>query len=286
MDALARLSSAEIAAVTTLVDAATAADGVRPLNDEAVLGLRRPGETHWLLSDEGALAGYAQYSPVFGSGQLLVHPDSRRRGHGRALLDAVLDAGASGVWAFGHLPGARALAAASGLREVRGLLIMERPLTTADAHPVAAPPGVVLRPYRDSDAEDLLAVNAAAFEHHPEQGSFSLADLAARQAEPWWDPAGLIVAEGVVPGEASGMLGFHWTKRHDAATGEVYVIGVHPRAHGRGLGTVLLDAGLAHLAASGCERVILYVESDNPAVRLYERTGFAVTHTDVLYARP
>ena len=31
----------------------------------------------------------------------------------------------------------------------------------------------------------------------------------------------------------------------------------------------------AHLAASGCERVILYVESDNPAVRLYERTGMA-----------
>ena len=282
MDAVTHLSPADLAAVTALVDAVTAADGVRPLNDEAALGLRRPGETHWLLRADGGLVGYAQFSPAFGTAQVLVHPEHRRRGHGRALLGAVVTAGASGVWAFGNLPGARVLAAASGLAEARGLLIMERALTPADDHPVAAPEGVVLRAYRDADADALLAVNAAAFAHHPEQGALSHADLAARQAESWWDPAGLIVAEAAGAG-ASGLLGFHWTKRHDAATGEVYVIGVDPAAHGRGLGTVLLDAGLAHLAASGCRRVILYVEADNPAVRLYERSGFVTAHTDVLY---
>ncbi len=139
---------------------------------------------------------------------------------------------------------------------------------------------MTFRAFTDADADALLAVNAAAFADHPEQGTFAAADLRARQAESWWDPAGLIVAE-----DAAGLVGFHWTKRHDAATGEVYVIGVHPRAHGRGLGGALLDAGLAHLAGAGCERVILYVESDNPAVRLYERAGFRVAHTDVLYGR-
>ncbi len=278
MDAHPHLDQADADAVAALADAVTAADGVRPLNDEARLGLVRDTERHWLLRDADGLAGYAQFSPAFGTAQVCVRPDARRLGHGRALLAAALDAGASGVWAFGDLPAARSLAAAEGLRPTRGLLIMERPL--ADAPPPPAPPGIHWAAFTDADADAFLAVNAAAFASHPEQGAFSADDLRARQAEPWWDPAGLILAE-----DAAGLVGFHWTKRHDATTGEVYVIGVHPRAHGRGLGTALLDAGLAHLAAAGCRRVILYVEADNPAVRLYERAGFTVAHTDVLYGR-
>ena len=84
--------------------------------------------------------------------------------------------------------------------------------------------------------------------------------------------------------EGDDVRGFHWTKRHDDVTGEVYVLGVHPRGGGRGLGGVLLDAGLAHLAAGGNSRVILYVDAGNaPAVALYERSGFRVVHTDTLY---
>lgn len=279
LEATDQLSSADAAAVTALVAAAEAADGVRPLNDEAVLHLGRDGARHWVLRDGAEVAGYAQLQPEFGTAQFVVHPDRRRAGRGRALAEAVLDAGATGLWAFGRLPGAVALADRLGLAETRGLLIMERPLEPTA--PPAAPEGITLRAFTDADAEAVLAVNAAAFAHHPEQGDFSAADLAARQAEPWWDPAGLIVAE-----DAEGVVGFHWTKRHDADTGEVYVIGVHPRAHGQGLGTVLLQAGLAHLATSGCTRVILYVESDNPAVRLYERSGFTEAHRDVQYTRP
>ncbi len=43
-------------------------------------------------------------------------------------------------------------------------------------------------------------------------------------AEPWFDPAGLLLAE-----DADGtLLGFHWTKRHDERLGEVYVVGISP----------------------------------------------------------
>ena len=46
----------------------------------------------------------------------------------------------------------------------------------------------------------------------------------------------------------------------------------------------LLAAGLEHLAATGSTSVHLYVEASNGrAVELYERTGFAVVHRDVLY---
>jgi len=67
--------------------------------------------------------------------------------------------------------------------------------------------------------------------------------------------------------------------------GEVYVLGVDPAAHGRGLGRVLTLAGLHHLAGRGLDTVLLYVEADNaPAVRVYEKLGFAVHTADVMYS--
>ncbi|HTF39040.1 MAG TPA: GNAT family N-acetyltransferase, partial [Propionibacteriaceae bacterium] len=60
-----------------------------------------------------------------------------------------------------------------------------------------------------------------------------------RMAEPWFDPAGFIVAT-----IEDTMFGFHWTKQHQDQLGEVYVLGVAPSAAGRGLGKALLLTGL------------------------------------------
>ena len=278
MEPLSSLTPAQHARGLDLCAAAEAADTVAPLNEEARLQLGRPDALHWVARDGDTVVGYAQWQPANATGQLVVHPDHRRSGHGTSLFAALLaDVPEPAVWAFGDLHGAQRFAASAGMVPGRGLHIMERELT--DAVPREVPEGVRLRPFTDADADAFLAVNAAAFADHPEQGHFSAADLANRQSEAWWDPAGLILAE-----DAEGVVGFHWTKRHDDVTGEVYVLGVHPRGGGRGLGGVLLDAGLAHLAAGGNSRVILYVDAGNaPAVALYERSGFRVVHTDTLY---
>lgn len=158
---------------------------------------------------------------------------------------------------------------------------------------VAPAPGVRLGHWRDGWERDpeqetaaLLAVNAAAFAHHPEQGGMDRADLDARMGEDWFDPAGLLLATD----EATGaLLGFHWTKQHSSALGEVYVVGIAPAAQGRGLGRTLTLAGLHHLAGRGVDEVLLYVESDNaPAVAVYSRLGFAHADVDthVMYRRP
>ena len=110
-------------------------------------------------------------------------------------------------------------------------------------------------------------------------------NLAERMAEPWFDPAGLIVAED----PDGSLLGFHWTKQHSPDLGEVYVVAIAPEAQGRGLGRVLTLAGLHHLAGLGVAEVLLYVESDNhPAIAVYSRLGFdhAARDTHVMYARP
>ena len=105
---------------------------------------------------------------------------------------------------------------------------------------------VPLRSFRPGDEAEVLRVNAAAFAHHPEQGSMDADELAERMAEPWFDPAGLLVAA-----DGDRLLGFHWTKRHSATLGEVYVVGIDPASQGLGLGKVLVDAGLRHLRDGG-----------------------------------
>jgi mycothiol synthase len=138
-----------------------------------------------------------------------------------------------------------------------------------------------LRPFRvGRDEAEWLRVNAAAFASHPEQGRWTAADLAAREEETWFDPDVLLVAE-----DEAGMLGFHWTKVEEGV-GEVYVLGVDPRAQGTGLGRTLTLAGLAHLAAHGIREVNLYADESNAkAVKLYRSQGFDIIRTDVQWVK-
>lgn len=311
------LDADAIRQVRSIARAAEHEDGVAPLSEQPLLRLHDSHDPvlHLLdRDDDGLLHGYAQLdlgAPDAISAELVVHPLSRDRGRGRALLAEAIDASRAiraseaadargeadaadqapstrplSVWAHGDRPAARSLARRAGFRVARELLLMSRALD-ADGlpEPPALPQGARVRPFavgRDESA--WLAVNARAFSSHPEQGRLTLADLHARQAEEWFDPEGFLLVErdGV-------LLGSVWTKLPrprpgDPPVGELYVVGVDPLEQGRGLGRALTSLGLRHLAARGGASAILYTEAGNAAaVRTYERAGFRRAALDVAY---
>lgn len=293
VDVTDRLDADEPQQVLDLVARAREADGVAPLSEQAVLAVRRsgaPGHHLLLRASGGDVVGYAHLTPAApgadASAELVVDPGHRRRGHGRRLVEALLGQvdGPLRLWAHGDGPDARSLAATTGFRRVRELWQMRRGLA-APLPPLEVPDGVRLRTFTPGDADDLVRVNAEAFVDHPEQGRWTRADVDARLGEPWFDPDGLFLAEDAAdPG--AGLLGFHWTKVL-REVGEVYVVGVSPRAQGRGLGRVLTLAGLHHLRGRGLPEVLLYVDADNvAAVRTYTALGFTRAAVDVQLRRP
>jgi mycothiol synthase len=311
----------EAADVGALLDAAAAQDGRTAVSEQGRLRLRAPraGVRHLLLRDgSGALVGYAQVNAGTAdeppTAEFVVHPAHRRRGHGRALAESVQrhSGGRARVWAHGGHPDARRLADALGWELSRELWQMRRPLGE-DAAALGLPPlaepalpaQVRVRtfvPGRDDQA--WLALNAAAFAHHPEQGGWTESDLRERLAEPWFDPTGFFLAtrvddtaQGEAPAQGDSrssverLVGFHWTKTHPGGgdhgaepLGEVYVIAVAPGEQDGGLGRALLLVGLRHLANRGLRTAMLYVDGDNvPAVRLYQRLGFTVHEVDLMF---
>ncbi|MFU8875239.1 mycothiol synthase [Micromonospora sp. SL4-19] len=290
-----RLAPVEVAEVLALARIAGDADGADPLDEHVLLRLRDPEASAVHLTaraTDNTLTGYAHLDttdPAGGIGvELVAHPAYRRRGTGRALARGVL-AAASGplrAWAHGDHPSAAALAVDLGFARARVLWQLRRPLAAALPEP-ALPDGVELRAFRPGeDNEAWLAVNSAAFARHPEQGRWTRTDLRVRLGEPWFDPAGFLLAVDSATGR---LLGFHWTKVHErpgsARIGEVYVLGVDPTAHRGGLGKALTTAGLAYLRdRRGLDRVMLYVDDSNTgAVALYERLGFARWSAHVNY---
>lgn len=264
-----------------LGERAAAVDGVAPFNEASLLALRAGDAARVLVlrTDVDGVLIAAAYATGDAPVEVVVAPDHRRAGIGRSIVSELLADGESRFWAHGDLPGAQALAAATGLGAERTLLVLR--LEMVDAPAESVPDGITLRSYEPADAEAIIEVNRRAFASHPEQGAMDRADFDRRTANDWFDPAGLFVAE-----REGRVVGFHWTKIEDDL-GEVYVVGIDPDAQGGGLGKAVTARGLRHLWESGIRTVDLYVEGDNsPALAVYEGLGFRPHAKDVLYAAP
>lgn len=273
-----------MASIQLVADAAIAADGYDPFNEQARLDLAAARRTPVLATLGGAAVGTAIMT--HDEFDLVVHPEHRRHGHGSTMLEWMLQEKLPAdtpvdAWSHGDHPAARALAANHGFEAVRTLLQLR--LAPIPESPFREPvKGTEISTFRPGvDEAEWVEHNARIFADHPEQGSITRDDLLAREAEPWFDAGDFLVLRD----EEGAMIGYNWLKV-DGAGGEIYVIGVDPASAGRGVGGKLMRAGLERLRTRGVTAVTLYVESDNaPAVHLYRSLGFTDHAVDVQYRR-
>jgi mycothiol synthase len=290
----------DLPAITELLSAASEADAHPALGEHAWLDLvqgGREGFAGLVAWEEGHPhpVGFAHLSlgPHGGAGddrmswalEVVVDPHHRTLGNTvaidlvRTAMEIIASEGGGHLHLWANQPGPLhdRMAAASGLSAGRALYQMRRRLP-AEEHAT-----IEVRPFRvGHDDKAWLEVNNRAFSWHPEQGGWTEETLKARQAQPWFDPAGFLLHE-----RGGRLAGFCWTKihrTHALPVGEIYVIAVDPDFSGHGLGRQLTLAGLDYLTAQGIGDAMLYVDATNSrAVKLYVDLGFAVNHIDRAY---
>ncbi|MEE8600583.1 mycothiol synthase [Euzebya tangerina] len=303
--------------ITELLDETTELEGHAPIGEhkmahltvgakdwDGILAYSSPhADDEHSTSAEDRLIGYAhlRWNAAGADPRLavevVVHPHHREEGIQARLLDAtrttVARAGGGRMFLWVHrvTKPEDTLAHAMGFDVQRQLAYMRREVEPIPD--VADPPdGVVIRTYRGpEDNRAFLEVNNAAFEGHPENGGWSAEELEHRRGFPWFDPAGLFMAFRQNPDGSEGEpLGFHWTKWHShpdeephPPLGEVYVLAVHPRTQGLGLGRLLLRTGIRHLATRS-DSIVLYVDcASTGPVALYESEGFETQYREVCF---
>jgi mycothiol synthase len=237
-----------------------------------------PGSTLVALQD-GRVVG--QCTPRVDA--LTVHPDYRRRGHGRRLVEAaqahVARTGLSELSLWGDLsrPDAAgfidALGATYRSSQWQFVLPVDRPVPA----PVF-PADVVVRPIRPGiDDRPYVALINGAFDDHPSPLSWPLDYIIEIHARPDFDWSGvLLVAPAAEPDRLIGccrtleLPGDHGRRR-----GEVGIVALLPEWRGRGLGRQLLRWGVGHLRSVGLTEIELSVEARNErALELYRHEGF------------
>lgn len=290
--AVGRSDPSELAGARALLAETESHDGVAPVGESGLLALAAGEAEEFLLAREtpgrGSDAHVAEPvpSPIVGvawtdgvSAELAVAPAHRRRGVGTELARALADAHpAARIWQHGRVPGAAEFARAAGLEPVRELLHMRWEARHTAVPPV--PDGWTVRPFTPGDGAAWVALNAEVFADHPEQGRISEGDLAARTAEPWFDPELFWLVEG----PEGDLAGYAWLKPGERED-ELYVIGLAPAARGSGLAAHLVARAQQAAAARGRQGLSLYVDAVNrSAVRSYERAGFVTDGADLQYA--
>jgi mycothiol synthase len=282
VEVISQLEGERVEQLEELLRAATDVDGHEPVGEHKFLRIKHGDDlaVGFMAYESETLVGYA-HTLAFGTGEerrvsceLVVHPDHRRSGIGRALLEYVIrHSEAEGakrldLWAYNDSEASRAIAHSFGLEATRKLMHMHR-------HPgpppfVAERKGVKIRAFRPGeDDEAWLDLNNRIFAEHPENGNWTLEDLRGRMRQPWFRAEDLLMLE--VDGK---LAGFCWLKVEERGSegrvGEIYVIGTLRVYHERNV-----------------DAVAVYVDDSNVrAVALYWSLEYHHHHVDVLYSLP
>jgi mycothiol synthase len=276
----------DLAAIRAVMEASLATDGI-PGFDRGDIDrslVRVPADpTGCLVAEvDGAVVGYC----IPRHDDLTVHPDHRRRGHGRRLVEAaralVRERGLPYLMLHGptHLAATRAFIAATEARYHSSLWLFELP-PDVSVPPPDFPPEVTTRRFGpDVDFAAYVDLMNATFLDHPTPLSWTPESVRLVHDLPEFDPEGvLVVAPAADEGHPVAFSRVELSQGEDGRPeGWVGLIGVLPPWRGRGLGRALLRWGIEYLRSRGAIGISLSAEATNErATRIYREAGFVPT---------
>ncbi len=268
------LTEADQAAVNQMVDISNRYENLHMLFSNASSWSSGPHPHHFLYYEHGAPVGYLymyDFDPIEPEASGMVHPDHRRRGIFRALLNAAkgqaFQNGAQQFTLFCEHASrsGQAFIAATGARsdfsehEMVLEQFQERP--TFDEH-------VVFRAASAADLDVLAAIQAASFGDSEEQVKMNIARRMQDQRQRYYvttsgeEPVGMVrVNEG--PDEIG-----------------IYSFGVVPDYRRRGYGRQMLEETICTIRAQSQKPIMLDVDTTNAgALALYRSCGFQIRTT-------
>jgi ribosomal protein S18 acetylase RimI-like enzyme len=271
----------ELAAIRALAAACEEADGHGVKLNWRMMARRvagRGGDCCWREGE--AIVGYAPLDRFGDSAEVtaLVHPAYRRRGIGRALVEAARAEAHSQGCAELLLVNVRASATGAAFLAAlgRARTSSEYHLTWQAEEPPAVPQGpLTFRRAERADRDFLTRITILSF-GTPETEARRMADddLASAEAV-----AFLAICDGQPVGRLSALR----------EEGGIYLrsFGVLPEERGRGIGRALLAATIAEFWREGIRQFSLDVVTDNSnALSLYHSVGFREAYAYDYYDWP
>ena len=124
---------------------------------------------------------------------------------------------------------------------------------------------IAIRPFRESDQEDIIKLWEKVFPDAPQHTNPARDIRTKREVQP--ELFLVALAEDRIVGTA--MAGF------DGHRGWVYYLGVDPDYQRRGIGTALMKRVESRLMGMGCPKLNLQIRADNAEVQaFYESLGY------------
>ena len=294
-------SQVDFPSYVSVVAAAEAVDGIgRPISESRLAEeLNRPNyhpeENCFVARFDSTVVGYVRVMPELEIERVIleavVHPEYRRRGIGKRLLEEGVSRGRGLGAKLAHVGIPQNSSALCHLVEKRGFSLVKRQHqlllpNSIDVGEVQLGPPYRIRYFAPGDEETLTYIQNLCFSGSWGFNPNTVDEVRYNVAASYCQGEGVFFAE-----KDSEAVGYCWTQIEEMGSagdrkGVVWMIGVSPEYRGKGIARALMVYSIDYLRSQGVKAVGLTVYSDNiGALKLYYSLGFTVKRDTLWYEK-